>query len=45
MNLSDLQKKMKSAELTKRRLDERLEKKMSIEGTASLGKSWGQSCV
>lgn len=40
MNLSDLQKKMKSAELTKRRLDERLEKKMSIEGTASLGKSW-----
>lgn len=40
MNLSDLQKKMKSAELTKRRLDERFEKKMSIEGTASLGKSW-----
>lgn len=40
MGLSDLQKKMKSAELTKRRLDERLEKKMSIEGTASLGKSW-----
>ncbi len=40
MGLSDLQKKMKSAELTKHRLDERLEKKMSIEGTASLGKSW-----
>lgn len=40
MGLSDLQKKMKRAELTKRRLDERLEKKMSIEGTASLGKSW-----
>lgn len=40
MNLSDLQKKMKSAELTKRRLDERLEKKMSIDGTESLGKSW-----
>lgn len=40
MGLSDLQKKMKNAELTKHRLDERLEKKVSIEGTERLGKSW-----
>ena len=38
--LSDLQKGLKNAESTAARLNERLDKKISLEGTDKLGKSW-----
>ena len=40
IGLSDLEKKADRTEKTVKRLNDRLEKKMSLEGTENLGKSW-----
>ena len=42
MNLPELKAALKSAESSASRLNDRLDKKMSLDGSNNLGKSWGK---